>query len=225
MLPISHLMCAEGDRIPTITMNEMPTLETTRLVVRPFVMADLIDVHRLFDIELRADDLRVDRMESVKERAEWLQWAVLNYAQLAKLNQPPYGDRAIALKHSGQLIGSCGYVPCLNAFEQLPNLSYYDGSGELGRNTAEVGLFYAISPSHQRRGYASEAAQALVDYAFQELRLKRIIATTDYDNVGSMAVMRKLGMRVEKNPLAEPPWLQVVGVLTHADWRSRSVDG
>lgn len=194
-------------------MNEMPILETTRLVIRPFVMEDLTDVYRLFDLELSADDLRVDSTETKKERAEWLQWAVLNYRQLAQLNQPPYGDRAITLKHGGELIGSCGYVPCLNAFEQLPNLSYYDRSGRLGRNTAELGLFYAISPSHQRRGYASEAAHALVDYAFQELRLKRIVATTDYDNVGSIGVMRKLGMRVEKNPLAEPPWLQVVGVL------------
>jgi ribosomal-protein-alanine N-acetyltransferase len=225
MLPISHLMCAEGDRIPAITMNEMPALETTRLLIRPFVMADLTDAHRLFDRELRAEDLRVDKMESIEERAAWLQWAVLNYAQLAKLNQPPYGDRAITLKSTGQLVGSCGYVPCLNAFEQLPNLSYYDRSGEPGRYTAEVGLFYAISPTQQRRGYASEAAQALVDYAFQELRLQRIVATTDYDNVGSMGVMSRLGMRVEKNPLAEPPWLQVVGVLAHTDWRGRSVDG
>ena len=64
-----------------------------------------------------------------------------------------------------------------------------------------------------RHGYASEAAQALIDYAFQELRLKRIVATTSYDNIGSMGVMRKLGMRVEENLLGEPPWLQVVGVL------------
>lgn len=181
--------------------------------MRPFVMEDLPDVHRLFDVELSADDLRTDKMKTMKERAEWLQWTVLNYSQLAKLYQPPYGDRAIIFKHTGQLVGSCGYVPYLNAFEQLPNFSYYNGSGKLGRNSAEVGLFYAISPSHQRRGYASEAAQALVDYAFQELHLKHIVATTDHDNMGSIGVMRKLGMKVEKNPLAEPAWLQVVGVL------------
>jgi ribosomal-protein-alanine N-acetyltransferase len=194
-------------------MKEMPTLETTRLMIRPFAMEDLKDVHHLFDIELNTDDLHTEKMNTMKERAEWLEWSVLNYAQLAKLYQPPYGDRAIVMKNTGNLIGSCGYVPCLMPFEQLPNFSYYNASGKLGHATPEFGLFYAISPSHQRQGYASEAAQALVDYAFQRLDLMRVIATTDFDNNASMGVMRKLGMQVEKNPLAEPPWLQVVGVV------------
>ena len=194
-------------------MNEMPALETTRLIIRPFLIEDLPDVYCLFDIELSAADLRSDKMEIMKERAEWLQWAVLNNKQLAKLDQPPYGDRTIVLKDTGELIGSCGYVPCLGPFEQLPNFSYHNQLGNLGRNTPEFGLFYAIFRSHQRHGYASEAAQALIDYAFQHLHLKRIIATTDYDNIASMGVMRKLGMQVEKNPLTEPSWLQVVGVL------------
>jgi RimJ/RimL family protein N-acetyltransferase len=194
-------------------MNEMPVLETTRLIIRPFVMEDLPNAHRLFDVELNADDLRTEKMKTVKDRAEWLEWTVLNYIQLAKLYQPPYGDRAIVLKYTGELIGSCGYVSCLMPFEQLSNFSYYNASGELGHATTEFGLFYAISPLHQRQGYASEAAQALVNYAFQTLGLKRVIATTDFDNYGSTGVMRKLGMVVEKNPLAGPPWLQVVGVI------------
>jgi RimJ/RimL family protein N-acetyltransferase len=78
-----------------------------------------------------------------------------------------------------------------------------------------VGLFYAISPAHQRCGYASEAAQALIDHAWQQLHLRRVIAMTTRDNVPSVAVMRKLGMRIVENPQAEPPWLQVVGVLEH----------
>ena len=194
-------------------MNEMPTLETARLRIRPFVMEDLIDVHRLFDIELNTDDLHTEKMDTMKDRSKWLEWSVLNYTQLAKLYQPPYGDRAIVMKKTGKLIGSCGYVPCLMPFEQLPNFSYYNASGELSHATPEFGLFYAISPPHQQQGYASEAAQALIDYAFQHLDLKRVIATTDFDNNASMGVMRKLGMRVEKNPLKEPPWLQVVGVV------------
>lgn len=38
-------------------------------------------------------------------------------------------------------------------------------------------------------------------------------AEPDYDNTASTAVMRKLGMRIDDNPLREPPWLQVVGIL------------
>jgi RimJ/RimL family protein N-acetyltransferase len=193
-------------------MFEMPILETVRLLIRPFVMEDLADVYRLLDVELRDADLGTDKMESMAERAGWLQWSVLNYVQLAKLYQPPYGDRAVVLKSDGRLVGACGFVPCLNAFEQLPGFAPGSSPGHPARNSPEFGLFYAISPAHRRRGYASEAAQALVDYAFRHLHLRRVVATTNYDNVASMGVMRKLGMRIEKNPRPEPPWLQVVGI-------------
>jgi hypothetical protein len=46
--------------------------------------------------------------------------------------------------------------------EQLPNF-VGDMSKSPGRYSAEFGLFYAIFPAHQRHGYASEVAQALVD--------------------------------------------------------------
>ena len=197
-------------------MTEMPTLITKHLIIRPFIMEDLEDIHQLLDIELKEDDTGSEKMETLSERSEWLQWCVLNYKQLAKLNQPPYGDRAIVNKQTAQLIGSCGFVPCLNAFEQCPNFSYYEASREPGKYTAEFGLYYAILPNQQRHGFATEAAQELVNYAFNELHLKRIIATTSYDNSASMGVMRKLGMRVERNPRQEPPWLQVVGVIENS---------
>jgi hypothetical protein len=41
------------------------------------------------------------------------------------------------------------------------------------------------------------------------------VATTEHANIASIGVMRKLGMRIERNSLSEPPWLQVVGVLEH----------
>lgn len=194
-------------------MLNMPVLETVRLHIRPFIMEDLPDAHRLLDIELNDADLRTEKIETLEERAEWLQWTTLNYTQLEKLFQPPYGDRAIILKSSGQLIGSCGFVPCLKPFEQMPNFASIDASQNSGRYSTEFGLFYAISPPHQRNGYASEAAQALVNYAFDHLHLKRVVATTTYENIGSIGVMRKLGMLIDKNPFGEPPWLQVVGVL------------
>jgi ribosomal-protein-alanine N-acetyltransferase len=194
-------------------MLDMPALKTERLLIRPFVMDDLMDAHNLFDIELNEAEMGSEKMNSLEQRARWLEWIVLNYEQLAMLNQPPYGDRAIILKASGKLIGSCGYVPCLSAFDQLPGFAAKQSIERPGRFTAEFGLFYAISPVHQRQGFATEAAQALVDYAFQRLRLKRVIAKTAYVNNASIGVMKKLGMRIEKNPQAEPPWLQIVGFL------------
>jgi [ribosomal protein S5]-alanine N-acetyltransferase len=175
-------------------------------------MGDLDDVNRLLDVELREAELGSERMDTLAARETWLRWCVLNYDQLGMLYQPPYGDRAIVLKSSGELVGSCGCVPCLMPFEQLPYFAPPGMPAGSRPATTEFGLFYAVFPAHQRQGYAAEAAQVLLDYAFSALNLKRVVATTTYDNQGSMGVMRRLGMRLERNPLPSPPYLQIVGV-------------
>lgn len=190
----------------------MPELETERLIVRPFLLDDLDAVYRILDGELELQALPHEMAERRAERKKWLEWTVSGYTQLAKLHQPPYHDRAIVLKQSGELIGACGYVPCLDVFQQI---EYFRTACQPKNHlfTAEVGLYYIISPQFRRRGYAVEAARALVNYAFQELRLQRIIATTTYDNNASIGVMRRLEMEIFRNPESDPPWLQVVGVV------------
>jgi [ribosomal protein S5]-alanine N-acetyltransferase len=194
-------------------MTRMPPLETARLVIRPFIMADLETLHQILDVELSEADFGTEGVQSLAERREWLEWTILNYDQLAKMYQPPYGDRAIVLKQTEQLIGAIGYVPCIMPFGQLPALAA--GLDETTRRlaTCELGLYYALTPTQQRQGYTSEAATAMAEYAFQSMRLRRVVATTTYDNEGSMGVMRKLGMQIERNPFPDPQWLQVVGIL------------
>jgi RimJ/RimL family protein N-acetyltransferase len=188
-------------------MLKMPTLKAPRIHIRDFAMDDLEAVHRIL-LETFPDASKVTR----PERSVWMKWTILGYEQLALLAQPPYGDRAIVFNHSQELIGVCGLVPSLMPFGQLP--SFADPRVAPNRGyTPEVGLFWAIAPAHQRKGYASEAARALIDYAFDSMRLKRIVATTEYRNTASMGVMQKVGMRLKRNPHAEPPWMQVVGVL------------
>ena len=72
------------------------------------------------------------------------------------------------------------------------------------------------SPKFQKklpRPLAEDAARAMIDYAFKQLRLKRIIATTEYTNIASQGVMRKVGMKITRNPLPDPPWLQVLSLI------------
>lgn len=190
---------------------EMPVLETARLQIRPFRLDDLESVHRILDIEVGG--VPPVQAASLGEREAWLRWTVMNYVQLAELDQPPYGDRAVVLKQTGTVIGVCGYVPCLAPFEQYPHFRPAGAEAPGKRFTTEFGLFYAISPSRQRQGFATEAARALVDYAFRDLHLRRVVATTTYDNRASIGVMEKLGMRVERNPFPDPEWAQVVGIL------------
>lgn len=190
----------------------LPPLETERLLIRPLTMDDLPAIFQLLDVELAETDFGSEKLNSPDERADWLQWTVRNYEQLARLYQPPYGERAVVLKATSQLIGAVGYVPCLAPFGQYAALRPA-GAPPSRLSSTEFGLYYALAPAFQRQGYASEAVGALIRYAFTELRLVRIIATTTDDNAASIAVMRKLGMRVERNPFPDPPWLQIVGVL------------
>lgn len=194
----------------------VPVLETARLLVRPFTMDDLPAVHQLMDVDLAETELGTAGAMALDARRQWLQWTVLSYDELARLFQPPYGDRAIALRATGEVIGSCGYVPCLAPFGQIPALRA-GNEAAAPLYTSEFGLFWAVSPAHRRQGYAIEAGRALIEHAFTRLQLQRIVATTSDDNVASIGVMRKLGLRIERNPQPDPPWFQVVGVLSNPE--------
>jgi RimJ/RimL family protein N-acetyltransferase len=197
----------------------MPPLKTERLAIRP-VRAD--------ESEAAYQHLRaigwVDEAKIEAEQREaayhYVQWLSMNHLALDRLHQPPYGDRAIALRETDKLIGLCGIVPYISDFSVFPS---FGGTDEPGLAQAEVGLMWAISPAYWRQGYGSEAAQALVEYAFGDMRLHRLIATTEHDNIASQAVMRKLGFRLETNPYPEPPWHQVLGILNYAEWERQSV--
>lgn len=189
-------------------MREIPVLESARVKIRPFRSADLPDLFAIKQAIGWVDAEKTAEQQLLAE-ADYLDWCVRNERQLAKLSQPPYGDRAVVLKATGQLIGAVGLVPCVDVYGQLPGL----GGQANALATAEVGLLWLIDPAYQEQGYASEAAQTLIDYAFGAMQLLRLIATTEYDNLASQAVMRKLGMTLEHNPFPDPPWLQVVGTL------------
>ncbi|MEX2030524.1 MAG: GNAT family N-acetyltransferase [Anaerolineales bacterium] len=197
----------------------MPELITERLSIRPFQADDFPMIHQILDQELAEASIGADSADS-QARREWLTWSIMNYEQLRRLRQPPYGDRAIQLLSTGQVIGACGWVPCLGEFSQIPGLAPASETDLPGFNTTEMGIFYAISTRYQRQGYASEAAAALVAYSFGTLRVRRVIATTDYDNAGSMGVMRRIGMTLGSNPTPTPPWLQVVGHVEHPESRA-----
>lgn len=194
----------------------VPPLETARLLIRPFVADDLDAAHQLLDIDLAEADFGTAGATARDEREGWLRWTIMGYDEFARLYQPPYGERAIVLKTTGELIGAVGYVPCLNAFGQLAAAPGDRDDPATGFFSTEFGLFYAVSPAHQRRGYAAEAARTMIAHAFAELRLRRIVATTTYDNHASLGVMRRLGMTIARNPYPDPPWLQVVGTLDNS---------
>ena len=64
----------------------------------------------------------------------------------------------------------------------------------------EVEIGWRFRMAHRRKGYASEAAKAMVDHAFQALPMNCLIADMYRANAGSMGVARKLGMRERADP-------------------------
>ena len=176
----------------------LPVLRTPRLVIRPLGEADEDGCRSVLAVP-DEDGFR-----------RWLTWAVAAPGALADLHQPPYGERAVVLAATGELVGLVGLVPAVGPFDQL------DGSPPGGPWTPEFGLYWALAAAHRGNGYATEAAAALCRALFAALHPKRLIAMTERSNTASQAVMRRLGMTMRANHHDDPEWLQVVGVLDSA---------
>jgi RimJ/RimL family protein N-acetyltransferase len=85
-------------------------------------------------------------------------------------------DLAICLKDQDLLIGGCGIR------REAPE-------------SAIANLGWAVNPEFQSKGYATEAARALIEFGFAKLGLSVIYATCDAKNTASYKVMEKLGMK------------------------------
>lgn len=89
-----------------------------------------------------------------------------------------YGPYRIDLRPSDTPIGICG-------------LFHRDGL-----DAADIG--YALLPSHCGKGYACEAAAAVVEHARSDLGMQHLIAIISPDNVRSIGLIEKLGLRFER---------------------------
>src|SRR5829696_2214162 len=85
----------------------MDQLQTKRLVVRPFSMADLEAAHQLLDIDIQWSGPSFS-LEQSRDRLQ-------RYIMLAQWDEGSYlyGYRAVILKESEQLIGICGFLPSM----------------------------------------------------------------------------------------------------------------
>jgi RimJ/RimL family protein N-acetyltransferase len=86
---------------------------------------------------------------------------------------------AVELKSSGKMIGHI-------YFEHIIPKEYM---------TWELG--YIFNPIFQKKGYCTEAAAKLVEFAFKEFHAHRITAYCNPDNIASWKVLEKIGMKKE----------------------------
>ena len=156
---------------------ETPILKTVRLEIVPLSEEQLawyLDDYKKFS-------RKVGKTSRVI-LTETLIWAIR--MKLEKMANMDPGDHAwitywlIRLKESGFGIGMLGY-------KGIPD---YMGQVEIG---------YGIDPGHQNKGYTTEAARRLIQWAFEDNCCQRIIAPgTRKDNIASNRVLEKLGMKI-----------------------------
>jgi [ribosomal protein S5]-alanine N-acetyltransferase len=184
----------------------MDVIETKRLRIRPFTPKDLDAAHQLLDQDLEwsgpdfTREQRQARLQFHIDLAHWVDMGAL------------FGDRALILKETGQLIGLAGFRPWILSPETRA-LFGTDFWGETAPAYAamELGIGYALHSRHRQRGYATEAASALIDYAFHKIKVERVIAITARQNNDSIRLMERLGMRLAYNPAAD--WPGAIGIL------------
>jgi RimJ/RimL family protein N-acetyltransferase len=145
-------------------------IETARLLLRPMEAGDTDALLDLFGDAgfMAAFDA------SPFDRTQMLRWVRRN---LAHQEAHGYGLFSVVRRDTGLLIGDCGLEHMV----------------VVGR--AEVELGYDIRRDHWGRGYATEAASAVRDYAFSTLGLRRLVSLVRSGNAPSRRVAEKIGMR------------------------------
>jgi RimJ/RimL family protein N-acetyltransferase len=94
--------------------------------------------------------------------------------------------------------------------------------------TAEMG--YELDPREWNNGYATEAATAMLQFAFEQLRLHRVMARVNANNGNSIRLLEKLGMRQEGR-LREDEffkgryWDTLVYGMLEEEWRWKVAKG
>jgi len=113
---------------------------------------------------------------------------------------------AVTLKSTGQLIGNCG----------------------VRRNSAEAhegDMGYELDPDHWGKGYATEAARAVLHFGFSHMSLHRICASCIAENTGSAHVLEKLGMqqegRLRENEYFKDRWWDtLLYAILYDEWQA-----
>jgi RimJ/RimL family protein N-acetyltransferase len=182
-------------------------LTTERLLLRPFTPDDF---EPLLAIESRPDIAR------------WLYWEARGPDQVRTSLQNKVGAVALAedddwislavvLKESGELIGDC----------MLRLASREHRQGEIG---------FLFHPDHHGRGYATEAAFLLLEIAFDDFGLHRVVGRLEPRNTASAGVLERIGMRREahliENEFVKGEWQsELVYAILRREWRAAQTPG
>ena len=158
-------------------MNQTVELKTKRLLLRPFTMDDVDDVLEYgSDQEWASYQVNIPPVPYTREVAENLVKTFSDPASREKIGL--LAMFAIVLE--GKVIGEVA----LNQHED-------------DRQNERIEIAYSLARRHWNKGLVTEAAKAVMDWAFQTYSCNRMYAWSDQRNAGSWRVLEKLGMKRE----------------------------
>ena len=151
----------------------MTVIESERLVLREF---HLDDAEFILELLNEAAFLRFIGDKGVRTLADARDY--LLKGPIESYRRFGFGLYRVSLREDGTPIGMCGLVK--------------------REGLADVDVGFALQSRYWSRGYAVEAAAAVLDHGKRILNLGRIVAIANPDNQASIAVLEKIGLSFER---------------------------
>lgn len=152
--------------------NEIPSLETERLLLRPLSMLDLEFVFRHFSDPEVNRYLLDEEPVTTREQAQ----SIIDFYSLP--GRKSYNRWVIVRKTGARPIGTCGY----HQWQVL-------------HHRAEIG--YDLEKASWKQGIMTEALRAMLSYGFEQMGLNRVEALVYIENEASIRVLERLGFQKE----------------------------
>ncbi|WP_455795562.1 GNAT family N-acetyltransferase [Clostridium butyricum] len=168
-------------------------IETNRLILREYTLDDF---DNLYEIVSDPETMRHYPKPFDEERTrDWIEWNLENYKNYG------FGLWVVTLKETGEFIGDCGISIQNIDWELLPEIGYH------------------IHKKYWRRGFGSEAARAVRDWAFENTDYNCIYSYMKYTNVGSYSTAIANGMRKVKEYQDEKNKISYAYAITRDEWK------
>ena len=169
---------------PPMALRPAYPIQTSRLLLRPLTSAD-------------TDDLLEYR--SIPEVCRYVPFLPMDRAAVAQKLADAWARTEITDEGQGVVLG----VEVAGTGRLVGDVNLFLHSRK--HRCAEVG--WVLSPQHSGRGYATEAAHAVLHLAFDEMKVHRVMARVDARNLPSVRLAQRLGMRQEAH-LLQNEWFK-----------------
>lgn len=167
-------------------------IETSRLILKEMTETD---VENLFNLNIDPEVIRYTGDASFNNVDEALNF-IKSYREIYTTYK--CGRLSVFIKETEEYIGWCG-------------LKYLT-------KTNQTDLGYRLMRKYWGKGYATEAAAACLEDGFKRLNLNKIIATAMIENMASINIFKKLGLKYVKNDdCGSRPG--VVYAITKEEWK------